>query len=180
MLFCFPPFVWLITRYLEWLVGYQFPHLTQFFAHVEELVATVRKWKEAFPLLKSVYDIEIKNLIISATSIVVVPTAKPGKSWRACYARHLASGGNARRCFRCNKKKKASSSSLPHDQRHHVLKSRDLFHVCVLFSSCFCHHGTAGSMTWYHGVQLVSGGDRVRHCVCGTHGGFLLAWCCPR
>eukprot|EP00752_Nemacystus_decipiens_P018748 g16809.t1 len=29
------------TRYLEWLVGYQFPALTQFFARVEELVLTV-------------------------------------------------------------------------------------------------------------------------------------------
>eukprot|EP00903_Cladosiphon_okamuranus_P005971 g5895.t1 len=29
------------TRYLEWLVGYQFPALTQFFARVEELVVTV-------------------------------------------------------------------------------------------------------------------------------------------
>lgn len=28
-------------RYLEWLVGYQFPSLTQFFARVEDLVVTV-------------------------------------------------------------------------------------------------------------------------------------------
>lgn len=30
-----------VDSYLEWLVGYQFPALTQFFARVEDLVVTV-------------------------------------------------------------------------------------------------------------------------------------------
>lgn len=33
----------LLNRYLQWLVGYQFPTLTQFFVRVEELVSSVRK-----------------------------------------------------------------------------------------------------------------------------------------